>query len=284
MKELITVETPNVMWKVDIIGEGKPLLMMHGFPDTPESFRHQQTFFLEAGYQLIIPFLPGYGESRVKGAQYYYPGYFPQDISTLVQKLGFEKVDYIGHDWGGFAGLLFAGEHPEMVEHVVVAAIPGMKGMKQGIMKQLYRSRYMMQFQFVYLIEWLIRRDGYRKIDRLFAEWSPDTAWQEEEVGPVRTLLSQPGQLENAIGYYRAAIRKGPFDKNLQGIIEKPITVPSLIMGGRNDGCIGIECFAGQEEGFSGPFTFHVIENAGHFMHQEKPEEFNQTVLEFLKS
>jgi len=279
---LQTIETDKVIWKFRITGEGKPLLLLHGFPDTPASFRRQEDAFLAAGYQLVVPYLPGYGDSVLKHRGPYYPGDFPQDIASLVQQLGFERIAFLGHDWGAFAGLLYAAEHPRQLSHLVVAAMPGFKGMNQGLLQQIYRSRYIMQFQLRGLADWWIRLHDLNKINQLYSEWSPDWAYTEDDIAPVKHLLRRPGQLENALGYYRAAVIHGSFDESIRSTMARTIAVPTLSLIGEHDGCIGAECFAGQEQGFSGLFNSHTFAGAGHFMHLEKPEAFNRIVLEFL--
>jgi pimeloyl-ACP methyl ester carboxylesterase len=58
--------------------------------------------------------------------------------------------------------------------------------------------------------------------------------------------------------------------------------VPTLYVHGKEDGCVGVEVSEGMEPLFSGRFRRAVIEGAGHFVHWEKPAEFNRAVLEFL--
>jgi pimeloyl-ACP methyl ester carboxylesterase len=279
----ITVETENVAWQVHTCGSGKPLFFLHGFPDTPETFRHQIDHFVSRGYRLYIPWLPGYGPSTLLRHRRFYAGLFRGELKQLIKKLGHDKVDFIGHDWGAFAGLMLALEHPDLVDHLVIAAIPGFKGMKKDLLRQMYRSRYIFQFQLDGIIDRWIRKHDMQKIVSIYREWSPDWNFSDEDIAHVIDLLKQPGQLENAIGYYRATFRDGLRDKTLRETVDKPVTVNTLSVAGKNDGCIGIKCFEGQEEGFTGNFEFAVLENAGHFMHVEQPEQFNLRVTEFLE-
>ena len=62
----------------------------------------------------------------------------------------------------------------------------------------------------------------------------------------------------------------------------EPIEVPALYVHGADDGCIGVDISEGMEGLFPNGLQYVVVENAGHFVHLERPEVFNDLVLEFL--
>ncbi len=64
----------------------------------------------------------------------------------------------------------------------------------------------------------------------------------------------------------------------------RPIQVPTLYLHGRRDGCIGVELAEGMEAYFEQGLRKVIVEEAGHFVHQERPEEVNRLILEFLSS
>ena len=94
------IEVNRVDWVVEIYGEGVPVVMMHGFPDSPATFQSLITDVVNAGYQVVLPFLPGYGPSNVKGSSTYHPYNFSKDFDYLLNQLGYPNDVFIGNDWG----------------------------------------------------------------------------------------------------------------------------------------------------------------------------------------
>ncbi len=72
--------------------------------------------------------------------------------------------------------------------------------------------------------------------------------------------------------------------KMLAPAMNIPINVPALMFHGRDDGCIGAETLAGMEKLFPKGLKLELVPNAGHFVHQERPDHVNELMLKFLKS
>jgi pimeloyl-ACP methyl ester carboxylesterase len=129
----------------------------------------------------------------------------------------------------------------------------------------------------------LFRYKNLHKIYRLYLEWSPDWPMDFGHIQAVKECLSANNCLSVALSYYRSSMLRGSTDSALRELLQTQIQVPTLSIAGANDGCIGIQCFENQAQGFANDFSFHRIEGAGHFCHFEKPEEFNQQMMEFLQ-
>lgn len=272
----------GVEWVVLRAGEGRPMMCMHGFPDTPESFRFQVRPLLDAGYELLIPYLPGYGPSTVTRSKYYYPGHFGGDLVALLDAMAIDRLIYLGHDWGAYAGYLLAATAPERVVALITAAMPHFSGFRHASLKQAARSHYIFKFQLPYLAEQWLERDDFATVDRLYRDWSPGLENPAEAASAIKALLRPPGKSSMAIGYYRESVRKGLFDKKQRDLLNQVIRVPTLIIAGENDGCIGAECFEQMDESFAAGFELQKIRNAGHFMHLEQFEAFNRLLLDYL--
>lgn len=274
----------NIKWHVLVSGQGKSLLCVHGFPDTPETFKFQVQPLLGAGFELIFPYLPGYGPSEIMDGKDYYPGNLGRDINALLNALGHEKIYMFGHDYGAMAGYLFAALRPDRVEKLIVGAAPHSASffIFPPNLRQIWRSRYIFLFQLGPLAVTFMNRGNLKGIDWLWRYWSPTWCYTEEDIAPVKTALSPKEKLSGALGYYRAMVRRGMFDWSLKKSLLSPISVPTLVLAGEKDGCMGLETFAKQGKGFSGPWRMAVIEGAGHFMHREKPEAVNREILAFL--
>src|SRR5882762_9964950 len=109
----------------------------------------------------------------------------------------------------------------------------------------------------------------------------------ESRMAELKRSFRAKGTLEAALGYYRATLGpafKMPVDpKGIAAAMSAPINVPALMIHGREDGCIGAELLEGMENFFPKGLRKEIVQGAGHFVHQEKPDLVNEVVLKFLK-
>jgi pimeloyl-ACP methyl ester carboxylesterase len=152
------------------------------------------------------------------------------------------------------------------------------------IPKQLRLSWYMGFFNIPWLSDWVVQRQDYAFIRKLWRDWSP--GWQPEPgvLDSVIQTLSQPGVRSAALGYYRAALSI----KALLVSAEEahyPVPVPTLALSGERDGCIASEVFEQLmvAQDFPKGLTFNRIAEAGHFLHQEQPGQVNRKIVDWLK-
>src|SRR5207248_1695549 len=92
------------------MGEGPLLLLLHGFPESWWSWRHQIAPLAKAGYRVVAPDQRGYGGTDKQGP--YDLDTLAGDAAALVRALGAEKADVIGHDWGGMVAWHLAAMRP----------------------------------------------------------------------------------------------------------------------------------------------------------------------------
>ncbi len=101
----------------------------------------------------------------------------------------------------------------------------------------------------------------------------------------VKATFRQPGVLKAALDYYRCLFNPGLHDPALAAIEQRlfvpPVQVPTLYFHGDQDGCIGVELTEGMESLFAS-LNKVIVRGAGHFVHQEKPDEVNRRIIEFL--
>ena len=105
-------------------GEGRPVLLLHGFPDTHDVWRKQFKPLVEAGYRVIAPDLRGYGRSTSPQPR---PDHsqaskreMAQDVRALMSELGHEEFVVVGHDRGGYVAFRLAMDHPSAVTRLVL--------------------------------------------------------------------------------------------------------------------------------------------------------------------
>ena len=268
-------------------GEGPLALCLHGFPDTAHGFRHLLPALAEAGYRAVAPFQRGYAPTAIPADGRYQSGVLAVDANALHEALGGDNnAVIIGHDWGASGTHGAAVLEPTRWRKVVTMAVPpgGAIGMSfLTNLQQLKRSWYMFFFQSP-LADLVVPGADLAFIDMLWSDWSPgfDAA---VDVGNVKTALRDSANLSAALGYYRATRGDGYKDPALdaaQAATSGTPLQPMLYLHGRNDGCIGVEVAELAKSMVPANITIDIIDNAGHFLHLERPDVVNRRIIEFL--
>ncbi len=285
--EQLSFEHEALTFSAQAMGDGPIVLCLHGFPDNAGSFRHQLPALAEAGYRAISLTLRGYEPGAIPADGDYTMETIATDILAVIESLDTGPVHLIGHDWGAAVAYVAASAAPERFKSLTVMAVPhagrfAREGLR--IPKQLRLSWYMGFFNIPWLSDWVVQRQDYAFIRKLWRDWSP--GWQPEPgvLDSVIQTLSQPGVRSAALGYYRAALSI----KALLVSAEEahyPVPVPTLALSGERDGCIASEVFEQLmvAQDFQKGLTFSRIAEAGHFLHQEQPEQVNREILDWLK-
>ncbi len=271
------------------MGEGPLALCLHGFPDHAHSFRFQLPALAAAGYRAVAPFLRGYAPTEVPADGPYQAAALVQDAVALIEALGQGQAVVIGHDWGAVAAHGAAIVAPQKISKLVTLAVPhGPKLFEAFVTSQAQqrRSWYMFFFQMPFADDAVALND-FAFIERTWQDWSPGWAYPAQDMESLKATFRKPGVLQAALGYYRHTFNPALQLPELASLQEQlfgatPIHVPSLYFHGAKDGCIGAELSEGMETLFTKGIQKVIVPDAGHFVHQEKPEVVNQRILDFL--
>jgi pimeloyl-ACP methyl ester carboxylesterase len=269
-------------------GEGPLVLCLHGFPDHARSFRHQLPALAAAGFRAVAPFMRGYAPSDVPADGPYQSAALAEDAVALIEALGYGRAVVFGHDWGAAAAYGAAVLAPERVVRLVTVAVPHGAAFPAALMtnyEQQRRSWYMFFFQTPFA-DGAVPFDDFRFIEKLWRDWSPGWECPADEMAALKDTFRRPGVLGAALGYYRATLNPAnqlPALAEVQlRISMSPVSVRTLYFHGARDGCVGSELIEGMEQLFPQGLETVVVPDAGHFLHQERPEIVNAKLLEFL--
>lgn len=266
--------------------DGPLALCLHGFPDSPHTWRHLLPELAAAGYHAVAPAMRGYAPTSLAPDGGYQVGALASDANALHEALGGgSDAVLIGHDWGAPAVYGATNAAPERWRRAVAMAVPPMALMMGAFMTydQLQRSWYMFFFQNP-LADVVVGLEDLSFIDRLWADWSPGYA-AAEDLGYVKAALGDPEHLAAGLGYYRAMFDEAkqlPAYAAEQEALMALGSVPTLYLHGRGDGCVGVDV-VGDPLPFLAPgSSFEVVEDAGHFLQLEQPAAVNAAILRFL--
>jgi pimeloyl-ACP methyl ester carboxylesterase len=260
-------------------GDGPLALLVHGFPDGAHSFRHQVAPLVSRGYRVVRPWTRGYAPSSLARDGRYDLERLGDDLLALGDHFSpRQPFVLVGHDWGALAGYAACARAPERIRKLVTAAVPHprVSGPRYLTPRQLRKSWYIAFFQLRGLAERRVAAHDFRFIDTLWRAWSP--GHDERSLDDVKSCFRDPAHLSAVLGYYRAI-----FSTKSQPL-RRRTRVPSLYVHGEDDGCVGVELSNGVEAAYANGVQVVRIGGAGHFVHLERPDDFNRALLDFLSA
>ena len=308
------VETNGVRLRVVEAGErGAPVVVLaHGFPELAYSWRHQIPALADAGYHVLAPDQRGYGgSSKPDAIEDYNIVALCGDIAGLLDDAGADRAVIVGHDWGAMVAWTLPLLHPDRVAGVVGISVPPVpRPLKPPI--QIWREAfgenffYILYFQDPGVADTDLSRDTRETMLRVFGgPRRPDDhgavarmlapgpeGWVERLPQPVALAdwISQDEFDHYVAEFTRTGFTGGlnwyrNFDRNWELTAQTraaTITVPSLFITGSKDVVRTFTRSDRATEVVTGQYEEVVIDGAGHWVQQERPDEVNEALLKFL--
>jgi len=259
-------------------GDGRPVLLLHGFPETSWSWRGLLAELGSAGYRAVAPDQRGYSpKARPPNVADYALPLLVADVIDLADTLEMATFDLIGHDWGGMVAWVTAARHAERVRSLTVVSTPHPEALRGALhgggSDQAERSGYMELFRMPDKPERLLLGDDGRGsgLRAMFESTGLDRALSDEYV----TCLTEPGALTAALNWYRAM--DGGYTESLP-----PIVVPTLYVWSTEDQALGRQAAEATVEYVAGSYRFEVLEGVSHWIPEMAADDLARLVLEHL--
>ena len=261
-------------------GDGPLVVLLHGFPEFWWTWRHQLAWLPEAGFRAVAVDLRGYGGSD-KPPRGYDLVTGADDVAGLIRALGESNAVVVGHGWGGLVAWTLAVYRPKVVARLAVVSMAHPLRMRAAMITdplgQGRSSRYAFGFQLPMLPERQLVRDGARKVGQLLEGWSAP-GWPDRETTQVyERAMRIPSVAHSALESHRWLVRSAVRPDGLQYArhMHTPIQVPTLHLQGALDRCVLPQTARGAGRYVDGPYRWRLIDGAGHFPHEERPEVFD---------
>ncbi|MBV9367152.1 MAG: alpha/beta fold hydrolase [Solirubrobacterales bacterium] len=267
------VDSGGVGIEYDVSGEGQPIVLIHGFPDTGRLWRHQVPALAEAGFRVIVPDLRGYGRSdKPDAVEAYKIAALAGDVLAVMSDAGVPRAHVVGHDWGAGLAWALAALASDRVDHLAVLSVGHPTTFRAGDgFEQHEKSWYMLLFQFPGVAEEWLSGNGWAN----FRAWS-----RHPDADAVIAELESSGALTPGLNYYRANIP--PKAWLSPGRALPPIEIPAMGIWSSGDVALTERQMTDSARNVTGPWRYERLDGAGHWMQLEAPDEVNRLLLEFL--
>ncbi len=255
--------------------DGRLVLLLHGFPQTSASWGPTMEALAAAGHRAVAFDQRGFSPAvRPIEVEQYGLDYLVGDVIAVVDELGGDRFDLVGHDWGGAIAWHVAGRHADRVRTLTVASTPHPDAFKAALRGELggdqpEHSAYADFFRMPDVPETTFLADDAAALRGAYAGLPDDI------VEDYLRVLTSPGALTGGFNYYRAT----KFD-------EQPdpgaITSPTLYVWSNGDDYLRREPAEATGSHVAGPYRFEELDGVSHWIPETASAQFAPMLLEHL--
>jgi pimeloyl-ACP methyl ester carboxylesterase len=265
------VDVDGVRIEYEVTGQGRPVMLLHGFPDSGRLWRHQVPALAGAGFQVIVPDLRGYGRSsKPEAIGAYSLPLLAGDVMAILAELNIAKAHMVGHDWGAALAWALASLAPGNVDHLVALSVGNPVTFRRTL-EQREKSWYMLLFQFPGIAERWLSDDNWAN----FRAWArhPDTDQVIAELEANRSLTP-------ALNWYRANV---PPESWVEPPIQlPPVQAPTMGVWSTGDLALAEVQMTDSATNVAGPWRYERLDGPGHWMQLEAADQVNALLVDFL--
>jgi pimeloyl-ACP methyl ester carboxylesterase len=261
--------------------DGRPVILLHGFPDSWHLWRHQIAALAGAGYRVLAPDLRGFGRSeKPQAIGDYAMRVLLDDVTGILDDAGVERAAVVGHDWGAGLAWTVATYAPARVERLAAVSVGHPRSMAAAGLTQRRLSWYMLWFLFPGVAEQVLPAEDWAFFRR-WAWGSRNRPGDHPDADRQVTDLSRPGALTAGLNWYRANI--DPLRYVTGGSGESPpVTCPTLGVWSTHDFALTEQQMTGSERFVTGPWRYERLDGVDHWVPVNAPERLSALLLDFL--
>jgi pimeloyl-ACP methyl ester carboxylesterase len=288
----IRTELLEIAYLDDGPQDGAPVLLLHGWPESPIGFEQISYSLHEHGFRTIAPFLRGFGLTRFLSAATPRVGGFAalaQDSLDLMDRLGVNRFSVIGHDWGARTGYALAALVPERVSSLCALSVAFQPRFEFRVPPYEQSRRFWYQF-------FMCSDKGADRVTEdpigfsrfQWDTWSPTGWFAEEDFKAAASAWENPDYVAITLNGYRSRWLedelRDPHYSEIQLNLSRSerIDVSTLMIQGESDFCDPPTESEGLQHFFAAGYDRIVIAKVGHFPHREAPAAVAAAILRQL--
>jgi pimeloyl-ACP methyl ester carboxylesterase len=320
MPEFRMIDTGEVKLRAALEGEGPLVILVHGFPESWFSWRHQMGPIAEAGFTACAIDVRGYGGSdKPHAIEAYAMERLTADVAGVARALQPDApAILVGHDWGAPIVWNSALTRPELFRAVAGLSVP-YSGVPSRPFTEVFDEAFTKKNRFFYQA-WFQKvgppeaeaeadvRGFLRKFYYAISGEAPEGSWPQKpadatllegmvDPDPFPAWLTEQ-ELDYYVGEFRESGFRGPINRYrnherdfawLQAFKDHKIEQPALLIGGTKDPAFNGFGRVADPVGMTRHFVpnlqgGHVLEGCGHWTQQERPDEVNALLIPWLKA
>ena len=268
----VIIDNGGIDVHFETAGDGRPVVLLHGFPDTGRMWRNQVDALASSGFRVIVPDLRGYGSSgKPTEVEAYSLVHLAGDVLAVLDHLGLDRAHVVGHDWGSALSWVMGSLAPDRIDHLVALSVGHPMAFRAAGFRQLELSWYILFFQF----------------EGIGERWLSDNSWanlrdwtHHPDIDAVIGELEANGSLTPSLNWYRANFAPS-------ALVDPPLALPPIqapTMGVWSSGYFALTevQMTGSSNHVTGPWRYERLEGPGHWLQLEAPDDVNRLLLDFL--
>jgi pimeloyl-ACP methyl ester carboxylesterase len=279
--ELLRVDVGDLTFDVRADGpaDGRPVLLLHGFPQTSLSWAAVTPRLTEAGLRTYAPDQLGYSPGARPGeVGAYAMQNLAQVTADLMTALDVPRADVVGHDWGANVAWTLGTWHADRVRSLTAVSVPHPAAYTAAFRadpEQKERSAYIRLFWQEGKAEEVLLADDARRLRRMLTGGEGETGVPAEAVDEYVAVLSAPGALTAALNWYRAMS---------SGIRVDRVDVPTAYVWSDGDVAIGRTAAEACANYVTGDYTFVELPGVTHWIPEQAPDQLASAILDRIAS
>ncbi len=272
---------------------GRPVVLLHGFPYDVHAYAEVAPRLAAAGCRVLVPYLRGYGPTRFLSPATPRSGQqavLGDDLLAFLDALSVPSAVLAGYDWGGRAACIVAALWPERAHGLVSGTGYNIQDLARALRPEPPEREHGLWYQYYFHSERGragLEAHRYELGRLLWRQWSPSWRFDEATYARTAAAFDNPDFVKVVIHSYRHRFGLVPGDPAVEDIEQRlaarpPITVPTVVLHGGDNGVSPAALSEGHARFFKGRYERRVIPGVGHNLPQEAPDRFADAVLSLV--